>query len=477
MTTPRDEAVHRGSLDLKWVLVRRIILVAVLCVVGGAALVLRDVAVEARQYNEELASNVARQLTLQLHRIDAALDRPERFPDWGAIASSSLAVGQCVTFVRPGSGQPNSNCSGVDTRRQIAPQWFQRVFEILFVRDTTVHHALLHRGVTYGTVTTSIETSVIAERALQALSRMLGIWGAMISAMCVLVYIVVDRALRPTNEILAGLNRLADGNLSCRLPAFRLRELDRIAAVFNSLAERLQGTTRERTELARKLVDAQEQERQHIARELHDDVAQRLNALSCSAASIKSAVGEGDPVVMRESAELMAMASGTMRSLRETLTYLRPPEIDDLGLIPSLHALVRQHDSRSPQTKFSLVVDGNFQSVPPETAAHVYRIVQEGMNNAARHANARNVLVTLGSEAPSEHDRSLPRRITLAIVDDGVGARRDTLGDGALAGVGLLGMRERVHALNGEMTMGQGAGGGFELRISFPERDTAEAAA
>jgi signal transduction histidine kinase len=377
--------------------------------------------------------------------------------------------------LRPGSDQPNSNCSGVDTRRQTAPLWFQRLFAFLFVSDTSVHHVLLHHGVTQGTVTTSTEPSVIAERALQALSRMLGIWGAMIAGMCALVYIVVDRALRPTNEILAGLNRLADGNLSHRLPSFRLRELDRIATVFNNLAERLQGTTRERTELARKLVDAQEQERQHIARELHDDVAQRLNALSCSAASIKSAVGDSDPVVLRESSELMALASGTMRSLRETLTYLRPPEIDDLGLIPSLHALVRQHNSRASQTSFSLVVDGNFESIPPETAAHVYRIVQEGLNNAARHANARSVRVALGSEAPSAQGRS--RRITLAIVDDGVGARWDAARDSEAGGVGLLGMRERVHALNGEMIMGRGLEGGFDLRISFPERDGAEAAA
>ena len=473
---PRKPLDDRGTLDLKWVLVRRIVLVALLCVLGGAALVLRDVAVEARQQNGELAGNVARQLTLQLHRIDAALDRPDRFPDWGAVATSSLSSGQCVTFVRPGSDWPNSSCSGVDTPRQIAPWWFQRLFAFLFARETSVHHALVHRGVSYGTIATSTETSVIAERALLALSRMLGIWGAMITAMCVLVYIVVDSALRPTNDILAGLNRLADGNLSTRLPAFRLRELDRIATVFNSLAERLQGTTRERADLARKLVDAQEQERQHIARELHDDVAQRLNALSCSASTIKSAVGDSDPFVTKESAELMAMASGTMRSLRETLKYLRPPEIDDLGLIPSLHALVRQHDARAAgRTHFSIVVNGSFDAVPAETAAHVYRIIQEGLNNATRHANAKVVQVTLSGGLCLQTDGSNRRKISLTIVDDGVGARFETDGD-RLGGVGLIGMRERVHALNGEMTMGQGTEQGFELRISFPERDAAEAA-
>jgi signal transduction histidine kinase len=473
----REKIADRGTLDLKWVLVRRIVLVALLCLLGGAALVLRDVAVEARRQNEELADNVARQLALQLLRIDAALDRPDRFPDWGAIATSSLGAGQCVSFLRPSSDQANSNCSGVDTRRQIAPAWFQRAFALLFASGTGVKHDLVHRGVSYGNITTSTESSVIAERALQALSRMLAIWGAMITAMCVLVYIIVDRALRPTNDILAGLNRLADGNLSCRLPAFRLRELDRIATVFNHLAERLQGTTRERADLARKLVDAQEQERQHIARELHDDVAQRLNALSCSASTIKSAVGDSDPFVRQESAELMAMASGTMRSLRETLKTLRPPEIDDLGLIPSLHALVRQHNERAAgRTDFSLVVKGRFDAVPAETAAHVYRIIQEALNNAARHANAKVVRVMLSSGPCLPPGGAKGRLISLTIADDGVGARSEIDCDRGVGGVGLIGMRERVLALNGEMTMGGGSGPGFELRISFPERDIAEAA-
>jgi signal transduction histidine kinase len=83
--------------------------------------------------------------------------------------------------------------------------------------------------------------------------------------------------------------------------------------------------------------------------------------------------------------------------------------------------------------------------------------------------------VTLGSE-PSAGQHG-PRRITLAIVDDGVGAPQGGARDTAAGGVGLLGMRERVQALNGEMSVGRGREGGFDVRISFPERDGTEAAA
>jgi signal transduction histidine kinase len=173
----------------------------------------------------------------------------------------------------------------------------------------------------------------------------------------------------------------------------------------------------------------------------------------------------------------MAMASGTMRSLRETLKHLRPPEIDDLGLIPSLHALVRQHNDRAAgRTRFSIGVSGIFDAVPADTAAHVYRIVQEALNNAARHANAKAVQVTLSSGSSLQADGANGRRISLTIADDGVGVRGEIDGDRGVGGVGLIGMRERVLALNGEMAMGEGAEQGFELRISFPERDVAEAA-
>jgi signal transduction histidine kinase len=447
-----------------------------LCVAGGAALVLRDVAVDARGQSEELADNVSKQLTLQLHRIDAALDRPERFPDWGAVTSSSLGAGQCVRFLPAGSDRQRSSCSGVDSRSLSAPAWFQRLFGVHFMPGTSAERLLNHRGVSHGILSTTIDQNVVAERALHVLGRMLGIWAAMIAAMCLLVYVVVDRALRPTTEILSGLNRLADGDLSCRLPAFRLRELDRIATVFNSLAQRLQSTTHERTELARKLVDAQEQERRKIARELHDDVAQRLNAMSCSAASIKNAVGQANPFALQESDQLMAMAAGTMRSLRDTLTYLRPPEIDDLGLVMSLQTLVGEHNRRAAgAAEYTMQVNGHFDAVPAETAAHIYRIVQEGLNNAARHASARSVKVTLSNEKPATAGCMAPRQIELVVLDDGVGAGEIDL-ENRSSGVGLLGMRERVHALNGEMTIGRGIGGGVELRIAFPQIDERQVA-
>ena len=117
---------------------------------------------------------------------------------------------------------------------------------------------------------------------------MLGLSAATIGALGILVYFVVERALRPTRDVVSGLNRLAAGDLKCRLPPFRLAEMQRISDVFNDLANTLEVATSERADLARRLVEAREQERRHLARVLHDELAQSLSAMSATAASIKN---------------------------------------------------------------------------------------------------------------------------------------------------------------------------------------------
>lgn len=466
MTVPAAFRAHpwrSDGLDLKWVLVRRILIVALLCMTAGAALVVRDVRREAVTLNEEAAATVARQLALQLTRIDAALDLPERFPDWGAIANYSLHPGQCIQYVPDGSLPANSNCQGMGMHDQASPDWFVKAYTT-FPGQSVVQVPLLHKGEMKGVVVATVEAAAIAGRTWQELSRLIGIAAAMILSMCFLVYLAIERSLRPTAEILVGLNRLADGDLVHRLPRFKLKELDRIAEVFNGMAQRLETSTQERSELARKLVNAQEQERLHIARELHDDVAQRLSAINGLASSIKKICQHSAPIAAKHSEELVRVASSTMRALRDTLTYLRPPEIDDLGLIASLQSLVETHNTLAKgDTTFSLETGGTFDDLPAEMSAHVYRIVQEGLNNAARHANARSVGVLLKSSIKSATEA---RCIDLTVTDDGSGLPAEAR-DGSV-GVGLVGIRERVYALSGTISAGHRDGRGFELRVSFP---------
>jgi len=450
-------------MDLKWLLVRRITLVALACFLAGSALALYGNAREAKQQNADLAELAGRQLDLQLSRIARSTDIPTRFPDWDLVTSYSLHPGQCIEYRGNDATLQRSSCAGVDGASISTPSWFLEAYRSFINSNLTAVRPISYRGTPQGVVVASYDPVATAGQAWSTIAPLLGLSALLVAALCLVTYLVVDRALLPAKDILSGLNRLACGDLSCRLPGFRLTELNRISEVFNVLTEDLSKATSERADLARRLVDAQEQERRHIARELHDEIAQKLAAFNAHVACIRTSAQRDAPGLVDEARQLEDMTSGLMRSLRRTLTYLRPQEIDDLGLIQSLKALVEQHNkSAGGRTSYSIETNGEMEQLGAETSAHVYRIIQEALTNASKHANAHNVRVRLSQLADTDQGS-----IRLSVVDDGSGA---SAADRPLPppGSGLIGMRERVVALSGKFAAGPLPNGGFGLQVEFP---------
>lgn len=450
-------------MDLKRLLVRRITLVALACFLAGSAFVIYETAREAKQQNTELAELVSRQLELQLSRIDRSTDIAMRFPDWDIITTYSLEAGQCVELRSEEGTTQRSSCGGMNTASINAPVWFYEAYRSFISGSLDAVRPIFYRGASHGTVAATLNPAATAAQSWATIAPLLLLSAVLVATLCLVTYFVVDRALLPAREILSGLNRLARGDLTGRLPPFRLTEFNRISEVFNALTDELGKVTSERAELALRLVDSQEHERRHIARELHDEIAQKLAALNALAASIRTGAQRDAPGLVAEAKQLEEMASGSMRSLRRTLTYLRPQEIDDLGLIQSLRELIEQHNKFAHGvTKFSFETTGDVEKLRAETSAHVYRIIQEALTNASKHANARNVRVLLNHLADTGQER-----ITLSVVDDGSGSRSDE-GGSLTAGWGLIGMRERVVALSGKFVAGPLPSGGFGLQVEFP---------
>lgn len=448
-------------MDLKWFLVRRIVLVALACFAFGSAYSIYRTAIDARHQNEQLAESVGRQLELQLVRIQGALDVPKRFPDWDLVTTYALQPGQCAQLLDTNANVMRSSCEGVNTAAVSTPDWFFTAYKHLLNAGAPASRPISYRGNPHGMVIASSDPVATAAQAWSTISPMLGLSAFLIATLCVVTYWVIDRALAPTKEILAGLNKLAQGDLECRLPEFRLAELNRISEVFNTLSRDLSKATAERTELARKLVDAQEQERLHIARELHDDVAQQLSGINAVAACVRRKVNRNDATAAQDASELEVMTSELIVSLRKTLAYLRPSEIDDLGLIQSLRDLVEKHNNLSQgATRFSIDTKGDLTDLSKEASAHVYRIVQEALTNAAKHAQAHNVQVKLNKYRDNGADK-----IDLAVDDDGCGQTSQERS--AMSGWGMIGMRERVLALSGRFAAGPNPAGGFGLRVEF----------
>jgi two-component system, NarL family, sensor histidine kinase UhpB len=447
-------------LDLKSALTLRVIVVASACFLAAAAFAVYSTAREVRAGNANVADLVARQLQVQLFRIEANLEAPEQFPDWEPVIGYVQSAGQCIHFIRP-DGSRRSGCTGASGNIGWLPDWLSDLSGWTGIARADVTRPISARGKIYGHLLVQMEPAVVLAMIWKDVSGLLGLTALLVCLTCLLQYVAIRRALQPTDDILAGLDRLAHGDLSCRLPDFRLIELQRISEVFNDLAVSLERTTRERSALAGRLVNGQEQERQHLARELHDELAQTLSAMNATAASIKLTAENECPALVAEAHKLSLLTMTVMRSLRTTLRALRPPEIDDLGLEACLRTLVSDHERRSGGTvKIALDLGADLKGLPPTTTAHLYRIVQEGLTNVSKHANASRANIALGFQAISGR-----QWLSLTIEDDGSGSTDH--GATAESGLGLIGMKERAMALGGQLDIISGDRS-FKLQAVIP---------
>jgi signal transduction histidine kinase len=338
----------------------------------------------------------------------------------------------------------------------------------------TYERPVTHRGLVLGTVVVSSNPSAVTARAWSEISRMLGLSAATIGALGILVYFVVERALRPTRDVVSGLNRLAAGDLKCRLPPFRLAEMQRISDVFNDLANTLEVATSERADLARRLVEARDQERRHLAQVLHDELAQSLSAMSATAASIRITASTDCPSLVPEAKSLTEIAGNIMKGLRNTVQELRLQELDDIGLLTSLEGLIADHNRLGcGKTQFLLEAHGDVNELPLAITGHIFHIVQEGLTNAAKHAQAANVRAVVRiSLAQGGAPPSGAGLVEATVEDDGEGLAHDIRGKAGF-GLGLIGIRERTLALGGEMSVVSRPEKGLIVSVTIPITNTA----
>ena len=204
-------------------------------------------------------------------------------------------------------------------------------------------------------------------------------------------------------------------------------------------------------ELSARLLRAQENERRSLARELHDEVGQSLSAILMETENAECAEDPGE--IRDHLASVKTLAGKTVNEVRDLALLLRPSMLDDFGLVPALNWHAREMTKR---TGLSVVVaaDEEADDLPDEHKTCIYRLVQEAVNNAARHANARNVEVTVKREEA---------RVLFSVRDDGAGF--DTH---FVRGLGLLGMEERVKRLGGQFRLDSHLGRGTLISAELP---------
>jgi signal transduction histidine kinase len=316
---------------------------------------------------------------------------------------------------------------------------------------------VLVAGSNRGTAVATFDAAMQIGQSWREASRLLSIMAFALAGLCIAVYAVLARALRPTRAIGVGLNQLAANDLSARLPRFDLAELSAISDVFNNLAQRLQTTLAERNALTRKLIEVQDEERRHLARELHDEFGQSLSAIAAQAAAAGHTAERECPPLYEECRGISRTTEHMMQTLRGTLVRLRPPDVDELGLTLSLESLVASWNGfEKGRTRFEISVTGAVDDLPPGVSANLYRIAQEAITNAAKHAHASHVQLRLEA---GDAD------IVLSVEDDGEAA---CTAPTPKAGMGLLGMQERVVSLGGSLQFERREAGGARLVARIP---------
>lgn len=218
--------------------------------------------------------------------------------------------------------------------------------------------------------------------------------------------------------------------------------------------EELERSRRELRRLSAGLIDAREEERRRIARELHDELGQRLTALKMELSSLATPERYGAPD--KRVAAMLEMVDDTVASVRRIATDLRPMMLDDLGLNAAIEWLARD-SARRMGIEISLELGDADPPISAAATIAVYRMVQEALTNIARHAKASAVHVQLRCE---------PDELLLVVRDDGIGFDEQAMHrEGSH---GLMGIRERARLLGGHLEIGNAPGGGGRIAVRLP---------
>ncbi len=284
-----------------------------------------------------------------------------------------------------------------------------------------------------------------------------------------LVYWLVGRALHPFQQLAQGLRAIAQGEYATRLPRLKGREAGGLGEDFNGMAQSVQDgmLAREKARLAtvalaenRELTQAIqtriEEVRRQIARELHDDLGQQVTAIKSLGFAI-SHRAQGQDLRIAESARMVVQCADAMyESVHQMVSQLRPLALDRFGLADAVQDLVEQARTQHPGVHIQLQIEGALDAVDGELATAVYRIAQESLTNALRHAQAQQIALQLRVE---------PLHVVVEVRDDGRGLHKDWEQTGHF---GVIGMRERAESLNGTFVIEPQAAGGVRMRARLP---------
>jgi two-component system, NarL family, sensor histidine kinase UhpB len=400
--------------------------------------------------------------------VNAALPHIEQAPEPERALAALVAGLQNLRHVRVTRGGAEAAASAPalvsgDDARSTTPAWFRAMVEAPPSVSTI---PIVINNQRSGSLFIVADPSDEIDEIWSAALTQTVAGGALAIAVLFASSLFVRLALRPLDAAGAALTRLEAGDYAARVEPAGSPEFVAICAKINSLSQALSDFSATNLRLFERLFDAQDDERKAIAHELHDEFGPHLFALRAKAAMLAAGVrARGDEDSAAAAVLLCDQVEALQGHNKRILARLRPVALEEFGLLEALRILIEQWRKAEPDVTLVLSASERIAELGERASVMAYRFVQEALTNAFRHSGARHIDVTLAYQpagaATTSGDSALAG-LSIRIHDDGRGLPEETS-----PSLGLLGMRERVRALGGAVSIGRSREGGASVEATF----------
>jgi two-component system sensor histidine kinase UhpB len=366
-----------------------------------------------------------------LNKALSASPNPEATLD--AFVAELNSTGADIKFRKAGASPqsgPEKPVAGSGSGR--VPGWFVR---LLALPELARHTPILIRGERVGELVFEPDMAADVYEKWIGFLAIVASGAALTLVTLTITYLTVDAALKPLRDLGSGLARLRDGQYSGKIPCAGPPEIAESCEAANELAATLTQLDRENRILLRKIVSIQDEERRDIARELHDELGPLLFAIRANVIAMVDNGVAGQDDIDSPAQKALQSVEALQLTNRRILDRLRPMHIEELGLQSSIQKLLRGVRSQVPAIDVAFEIDPALDAADAVVSQTVYRVMQEGITNVLRHAQATEMRLKASAA---------DGKVLVEISDDGVGMPANVV-----IGRGLTGMRERVRALGG----------------------------
>jgi len=436
------------------------ILISSLCILMlGGSIAIR----QARDaVNKEVDSSINLAVQLITFGFSQASQTPFNETDWLPKLNSinqtrHLSIqlkepsGQIVSFAHKNQ-QTNNN--------EKPPQWF--------INRVAVHYPKVEHQIT--SFKGEQITLIIEANPLDEITEVWQESIAFFGSLCLLtlftflaVNLAFNKALKSIAVIVNALKVIETGQYSQKLPNFSIQEYDSIAKAINHMTDELNVGQQENRALTQHTLEIQEDERQRLSQELHDELGQSLTAIKVMAVTAGRCQTEATGTradIKHTTDSIVTICDHLMTVVRSMMHQLHPLVLTELGLKATMEDLLNHWSIRNPELKIAITCPDEVDFLEQKITIQIFRIVQECLTNVVRHAQAKQAAISLEIERQGKAGAALRLQVT----DDGQGCAIDKI----KTGFGLLGMRERINSLGGEFTIQTQPRQGMSIIATIP---------